>query len=134
MSFQFIRFRSHRRQIRHVALRFSGANINYVDIHISGAEAQVYVECLLEHEVQALLDEIRGVAGVHRVEEAPPFSKIYGKPLRAGNTNTKLIPLNGVFRYATWRIGKRQLFVAAAREDRECPMWVVLGATSGGAA
>src|SRR5688572_32792753 len=62
------------------------------------------------------------------------LSKTYGKPLRAGSTNTRLVPLNGVFRYAVWKVRKRHLFIAAAREDRECPMWLVLGATSGGTA
>ena len=62
------------------------------------------------------------------------LSKTYGKPLRAGSSTTRLVPLNGVFRYAVWKVGKRHLFIAAAREDRECPMWLVLGATPGGAA
>ena len=55
----------------------------------------------------------------------------YGKPLRTGRSNTRLIPINGVFRYAVWEVGKRRLFVAAAREDRECPMELVLGAAPG---
>jgi energy-converting hydrogenase B subunit Q len=55
------------------------ANISYLDIHTSGPEAQVYIECTLDGALEALLDEIRAVSGVRSVEEIPPFSKIYGK-------------------------------------------------------
>lgn len=55
------------------------ANISYVDIHAAGAEAQVYVECEFEGPGSRLMDQLRAVSGVRQVEEAPPFSKIYGK-------------------------------------------------------
>jgi energy-converting hydrogenase B subunit Q len=55
------------------------ANISYVDIHIVEPEAQVYIECTLEGTADTLLKEIAAVNGVRRVDETPPFSKIYGK-------------------------------------------------------
>src|SRR6185369_5358573 len=42
------------------------------------------------------------------------LSERYGKPFRTGSADNKLIPLNGVVRYAIWRVGKKRLFVAAA--------------------
>jgi energy-converting hydrogenase B subunit Q len=55
------------------------ANISYVDIHILPAAAEVYVECALESPPDRLLSELATVPGVFGVEEAPPFSKVYGK-------------------------------------------------------
>ena len=55
------------------------------------------------------------------------LSREYGKPLRAGSADTRLVPLNGVFRYAVWRVGGKRLYVAASREERECPVVLVLG-------
>ncbi len=68
-------------------------------------------------------------AEVDRVNDE--LSKLYGKPDRTGATDNKLIPLNGVVRYAAWRVGKARLFVAAAREERECPFLLVLGVAVG---
>lgn len=55
----------------------------------------------------------------------------YGEPSRTGQEDDELIPLNGVFRFAVWEVGGRILFAAAAHEDRDCPMVIVLGTASG---
>jgi energy-converting hydrogenase B subunit Q len=55
------------------------ANISYVDIHIAEPEAQVYFECSLDGPPGELLRALAAVAGVLRVEQIPPFAKIYGK-------------------------------------------------------
>jgi len=59
------------------------------------------------------------------------LSETYGKPLRTGATDNKFVGLNGVVRYAVWRIGEKHLYVAAAREERECPFLLVIGAAAG---
>jgi hypothetical protein len=60
-----------------------------------------------------------------RVEAA--LTKEYGKPLRTGTEDDEVIPLNGVFRFAIWRVGGKQLFAAAAHEDRGVPILLMLG-------
>lgn len=71
-----------------------------------------------------------------RVEAA--LSKQYGKPSRRGKTDdghggiaydqdNELIPLNGVFRFAVWTVGDKQLFATAAHEDRGVPILLMLG-------
>jgi energy-converting hydrogenase B subunit Q len=55
------------------------ANIASVDTHGAGAEAQVYVEYDVEESPAGLLRELRAVTGVIRVEDTPPFAKVYGK-------------------------------------------------------
>ena len=60
-----------------------------------------------------------------RVEAA--LTKQYGKPARTGKKDNKAIPLNGVFRFAVWAVGEKQLFAAAAHEDRGVPILLMLG-------
>jgi energy-converting hydrogenase B subunit Q len=55
------------------------ANISYVDLHIAEPEAQIYVECTIDAPPEELVRALGAVAGVLRVEQIPPFSKIYGK-------------------------------------------------------
>jgi energy-converting hydrogenase B subunit Q len=56
------------------------ANVNHVDIiHLPGQEVQVYFEFDLEIDANAVLDDFRRVPHVLRIEDPPPFSKIYGK-------------------------------------------------------
>ena len=59
------------------------------------------------------------------------LSKQYGKPSRTGNDDDEDIPLNGVFRFAVWPVGDKQLFVAAAHEDRGVPVLLMLGTADG---
>jgi len=51
----------------------------------------------------------------------------YGSPERTGETDDEVIPLNGVFRFAVWTVGDRQLFAAASHEDRGVPILLMLG-------
>jgi hypothetical protein len=55
------------------------------------------------------------------------LSKQYGPPSRTGKKDDKDIPANGVFRFAVWKVGKKQLFVAAHHEDRGVPIVLILG-------
>lgn len=64
-----------------------------------------------------------------RVEAA--LSKQYGKQSRIGKEDDQLIPLNGVFRFATWTVRDKQLFAAAAHEDRGVPILLMLGTAEG---
>ena len=59
------------------------------------------------------------------------LGKKYGSPSRTGQEDDEVIPLNGVFRFAVWQIGDKQLFAAAAHEDRGVPILLMLG-TAGG--
>jgi hypothetical protein len=58
------------------------------------------------------------------------LAKSYGPPARTGKKDDRLIPLNGVFRFAIWKVAGRQLFVAAHHEDRGVPIILWLGTVS----
>ncbi|MEQ1573678.1 MAG: DUF5612 domain-containing protein [Vicinamibacterales bacterium] len=55
------------------------ANIRYVDMHASGDHAEVYLEFSVEDGAGGVIENLRAVPGVTRLEETPSFSKIYGK-------------------------------------------------------
>jgi energy-converting hydrogenase B subunit Q len=55
------------------------ANIAYVDMHTAGNEADIYLEFTIDAPPDRLLTELARLTGVSRVEQTPPFSKIYGK-------------------------------------------------------
>ncbi len=55
------------------------------------------------------------------------LAKEYGQPVRTGQKDDRSIPLNGVFRFAIWKVGKLELYVAAAHEDTEVPIILMLG-------
>src|SRR5262245_35679899 len=59
------------------------------------------------------------------------IAKKYGKPSRTGKEDDQVIPLNGVFRFAVWSVGDKQLFAAAAHEDRGVPILLMLGTAAG---
>ena len=64
-----------------------------------------------------------------RVEAA--LTKQYGKPSRTGEEDDEVIWLNGVFRFAIWLVGDKQLFAAFAHEDRGLPILLILGMAHG---
>jgi energy-converting hydrogenase B subunit Q len=55
------------------------ANIRYVDMHTTGAHAEVYLEFALDTDPAPVIGGLRAVDGVTRLEETPSFAKIYGK-------------------------------------------------------
>jgi hypothetical protein len=55
------------------------------------------------------------------------LTKQFGAPSRTGATDDEAIPLNGVFRFAVWDVGNKQLFAAATHEDRGVPIILMLG-------
>lgn len=56
------------------------ANITYVDMHGLGGESQVYLEFTLDDAgVEPVLNEVREIDGVNKVEETSSFARIYGK-------------------------------------------------------
>jgi energy-converting hydrogenase B subunit Q len=56
------------------------ADIKYVDIHPGDPHSEIYFEFLLEDDSAGdVMNDLRAVAGVERVEETPTFGKIYGK-------------------------------------------------------
>ena len=55
------------------------ANIRYVDMHTSGAQAEVYLEFALDVDPAPVITDLRAVDGVTRLEETLSFAKIYGK-------------------------------------------------------
>ena len=64
-------------------------------------------------------------AELERVQKE--LTEQYGPPSRTGKTDDEVIPLNGVFRFAIWEVGERQLFAAASHEDRGVPILLMLG-------
>ncbi|MEZ6142790.1 MAG: hypothetical protein R3B84_19685 [Zavarzinella sp.] len=59
------------------------------------------------------------------------LTKEYGKPSRTGKEDDEVIPLNSVFRFAIWSVEDKQLFAAAAHEDRGVPILLMLGTADG---
>ncbi len=59
------------------------------------------------------------------------LSKKYGKPSRTGEEDDDAIPLNGIFRFALWSVDDKQLYLAAAHEDRGVPILLMLGTSEG---
>ena len=56
------------------------ADIRYVDIHRGEAQSEIYLEFTLESDdLEAVLRDLRAVAGVAGVAETPTFGRIYGK-------------------------------------------------------
>jgi len=55
------------------------ANIRYVDMHTSGAQAEVYLEFVLDEDPAGVMRDLKAVEGVTRLEATPSFAKIYGK-------------------------------------------------------
>ena len=64
-----------------------------------------------------------------RVQEE--LSTAFGPPERTGIEDDSAIPLNGVFRFAIWKIERKTLFAAAAHEDRGLPVILMLGTVTG---
>jgi energy-converting hydrogenase B subunit Q len=57
-----------------------GANIISVDLHATPDVSKLDFEFTIDDaEAAATIEDLRAVAGVVRVEELPPFGKIYGK-------------------------------------------------------
>jgi energy-converting hydrogenase B subunit Q len=55
-------------------------DIRYVDLHTRNKLSEIYWELTLgDIDMPHLLDELRALPDVHRVEETVPFGKIYGK-------------------------------------------------------
>lgn len=79
-----------------------------------------------------LIDELYTEFAAEFDTVAVTLSKVYGSPIKTGREDHKSIPLNGIFRFAVWQVEKKALFAAAAHEDRELPIILMLGTTAGG--
>ena len=56
------------------------ANISYVDIiHHRDREVEIYLEFSMEGPVDSVVDDLRRLPGVRRLEQTPSFAKVYGK-------------------------------------------------------
>jgi len=56
------------------------ANITHIDIHPGNPTSGIYFEVTVpDDRAQSVLDNLKAVAGVERVEETPSSAKIYGK-------------------------------------------------------
>jgi energy-converting hydrogenase B subunit Q len=55
-------------------------NISYVDIiHHPDREVEIYLEFSMEGPVDPVVDDLRRLPGVVRLEQTPSFAKVYGK-------------------------------------------------------
>jgi len=59
-------------------------------------------------------------------EARSQLAAVFGPPVRVGEDD-EIVPLCGVFRFAVWSVGDREMWLAAAHEDRECPFLLLLG-------
>jgi hypothetical protein len=59
------------------------------------------------------------------------LTKQYGTPIREGKEDDAAVLLNGVFRFAVWEVDGTELFLAAAHEDRDVPILLMMGTDSG---
>ena len=56
------------------------ANITHIDIHPGSPTSGIYFEVTIpDDRSHSVLDDLKAVAGVERVEETPSSAKIYGK-------------------------------------------------------
>src|SRR6266516_5392332 len=73
------------------------ANITYVDIiHHPDRDAEIYLEFSVDAAVDTIVDELRRVHGVSRVEMTPSFSKIYGKRIICGGAQVGQVALGAI--------------------------------------
>ena len=77
------------------------------------------------------VEELYSEFGVDFERVQCELSSIYGQPTWAGCEDHDDIPMNGVFHFAMWKIGDQMLFVAAAHEDREVPILLMIGTADG---
>jgi hypothetical protein len=61
------------------------------------------------------------------------LTRKFGDAIRTGTADDPGIPLTGVFRCAVWDVEGRELFLAAAHEDRETPVLLMMGVEAGNA-
>lgn len=55
-------------------------NITNIDLHTVGDPSEIYFELTLDDlALEPLIDDLRRVPGVHRIEETPSLSQVYGK-------------------------------------------------------
>jgi energy-converting hydrogenase B subunit Q len=76
-----------------------GANITYVDLHGGAPTSDIYLEVTLpEERVAVVLQYLREVPGVERVEETPSFARIYGKRIivMGGGAQVGLVAMGAI--------------------------------------
>lgn len=88
--------------------------LNDEEAHDDDAIAKLYADFSAE------FDQVEGL-----------LAKRYGNPSRIGKENDEVIPLNGIFRFSIWLVGNKQIFAAAAHEDRSSPIILMLGTSQG---
>jgi energy-converting hydrogenase B subunit Q len=74
-------------------------NITYVDIHSGAPSSEIYVEVTLpDGALETVLEGLRAVPGVERVEETPSFAKIYGKRIivMGGGAQVGLVAMGAI--------------------------------------
>src|ERR1700730_5739300 len=55
-------------------------NITHIDLHTAGGVSEIYFELTGgEAGLDRILDDLRSVSGVQRIEETPTLSRVYGK-------------------------------------------------------
>ena len=89
------------------------ANITYVDIiHHPDRDAEIYLEFSVDATVEPIVEELRRVHGVSRVEMTPSFSKIYGK---------RIIIMGGDIARAVEEVRKKGLLVISLNQAGSVP-------------
>ena len=75
------------------------ANITHIDIHPGNPTSGIYFEVTVpDDRAQSVLDNLKAVAGVERVEETPSSAKIYGKRIivMGGGAQVGLVAMGAI--------------------------------------
>ncbi len=96
----------------------------------SGEMAEVWVrsfeddvEAHDDHLLERLEQDFVAAFNQSRIE----LEAVYGPPVRVGDVDDESIPLGGVLRFTVWKVDDKQLWLAAAHEDRDCPFLLLMG-------
>jgi energy-converting hydrogenase B subunit Q len=74
-------------------------NITYVDLHAGDGISEIYFELTLaDVGLDRIVEDLRQVPGVRRVEETPSFAKIYGKRIivMGGGAQVGLVAMGAI--------------------------------------
>jgi hypothetical protein len=97
------------------------ASLEDLEIHRFRKDAEAHDD----EAIQRLYDDFEGKF----MRAQSELSAKYGQPVRTGDQYEKdiHIPLNGIIRFAIWKVESKPLYLAFTHEDRGLPILLMLG-------